>query len=84
MEGINEIKQVANAFEPIEKDLNSPILSDYRSQIENVETPKGLSNNEFLSQNELNRPLSEPDTTLSDELKREIKDETGWSYNILT
>lgn len=82
MEGLKEIKQVSESLNSIEKDLNYPIMKDFEPEIKDIESPETSSNSEILPQDELNKPLSKPEaeveTGLSDKIKQDIRDKTGW------
>ena len=88
MLGFNEIKLAEESINSshIEKDLNSPIMKDVKSNMENVESPNEHHDG-LLTQDELNRPLHENDKSetngLSEEQKQDIKEKTNWSSAIL-
>lgn len=84
MEGLTEINKTAETIGIIEKDLDSPLMKDLKPKLEDIDIPKDVANEDLLPQDELNRPLSiSEEIGLSDEIKQNIMQETGWSNKVI-
>lgn len=82
-----EITPTHDISEPIEKNLDSPLMHCSDFPEENVESVDSQNNDEILPNEELDKPLNEVAESerpeLSEEQKESLKVTTGWSDQII-